>query len=65
MKNNNDCILHSLQYKFLRVNNLIIKTGNSKFIKPTILDIRENSTSNVHEININSKGEGNIKFYIE
>ena len=64
-KNNNDCILHSLQYKFLRVNNLIIKTGNSKFIKPTILDIRENSTSNVHEININSKGEGNIKFYIE
>ena len=64
-KNKNDCILHSLQYKFLRVNNIIIKIGNCKYIKPTILDIKENSASNVHEIDINCKGEGNIKFYIE
>ena len=64
-KNNNDCILDSLQYKFLKVNNLTIKIDNSKYIKPTILDIKENSASNVHEININCNGEGNIKFYIE
>ena len=64
-KTKSDCLLYSLQYKFLKLNNLIIKTGNMNYILPMDLELKENSTINAHEIDINCKGEGNIKLYIE
>ena len=64
-KSKNDCILYSLQYKFLKLNKLIINNGNMKYILPINLELKENSTCNTHEIDINCKGEGNIKLYIE
>ena len=64
-KTKSDCILYSLQYKFLKLNKLIINTGNMKYILPMDIELKENSTCNAHEIDINCKGEGNIKLYIE
>ena len=64
-KNENDCLLYSLQDKFSKLNNLIVKISNMKREKEIYVKIKGNSNCNTHEININCNGEGNIELYVE
>jgi hypothetical protein len=64
-KNKNDCLLISLQEKFLKLNNLKVKLGDMKIDKMAYCKIKENRKCNTHEININCQGYGNIEFNVE
>ena len=64
-KNKNDCLLLTLQEKFLKLNKLKVKLGDMKIDKMAYCKIKENRNCNTHEININCQGYGNIEFNVE
>ena len=62
--NENDCILYSLQNKFINLRNISIKILTIKNNTPS-LKIKPNPNSNIKKFTLSSIGNGVIGFYIE